>query len=116
LQFPALVAPDGRAALQRETLGTTRVRMVRELCEALEAAAARRPLVLVLEDLHWVDVSTLDAISALARRRGPARLLVIGTFPSADVVAGRNPVKALKEDLRIHELATEIRLDPPHQA
>ena len=67
LQFSSLVKVEQREALQRETLGTTRERMVREICEALEAVTLETPLILILEDLHWVDVSTLDVISALAR-------------------------------------------------
>src|SRR2546430_3621302 len=51
--------------LQRETLGSTRGRMVREFCEALEALTAKTPLIVILEDLHWADASTLDLISAL---------------------------------------------------
>ena len=67
VQFPSLVKADAREALHRETIGTTRERMVREICEALERIAVDDPVVLVLEDLHWVDVSTLDVVSALAR-------------------------------------------------
>ena len=35
IQFPALVKAEQRDALQREILGATRERMVREICEAL---------------------------------------------------------------------------------
>ena len=60
--------------------------MVREICEALEAISETLALVLILEDLHWVDHSTVDLISAIARRREPAKLLVIGTFRPADLI------------------------------
>jgi hypothetical protein len=60
------VKPEQRDALQREILGNTRERMVREICEALEGAVAQTPLLVILEDLHWVDPSTLDLISAFA--------------------------------------------------
>ena len=42
-----------------------------------------QPLVLVLEDLHWSDAATLDLLAWLARRREPARLLLIGTYRPA---------------------------------
>jgi predicted ATPase len=40
-----------------------------EIGDALEAIASRSPLVIVFEDLQWVDCSTVDLISVLARRR-----------------------------------------------
>jgi hypothetical protein len=55
-----------------------------------------------LEDLHWVDHSTLDAISAIARRREPARLLMIGTYRPVNVILGDSPFKDLRRDLCMH--------------
>jgi predicted ATPase len=49
--------------------GATRERMLREMGEALDALTADVPLVLILEDLHWSDYSTLDLISYLATQR-----------------------------------------------
>src|SRR6266436_57516 len=111
IQFPSLIKAEQREALQKEILGATRERMVREICEALESLTAQDPLVLVLEDLHWVDASTLDFISALARRRGPAKLLLLGTYRPADVIISQSPLKALKQDLVIHNLSHEISLE-----
>src|SRR5262245_53827808 len=110
IQFPSLVKADAREALHRETLGTTRERMVREICEALEGIAVDDPIVLVLEDLHWVDLSTLDVVSALARRRGRAKLVLLCTYRPADVVVAENPLKVLKQDLLIHDLCAELPL------
>ena len=111
IQFPSLIRAEQREALQKEILGATRERMVREICEALETLTAQDPLVLVLEDLHWVDPSTLDFISALARRRGPAKLLLLGTYRPADVIISQSPLKALKQDLVIHNLSHEVSLE-----
>src|SRR6266478_2839695 len=111
IQFPSLIKAEQREALQKEILGATRERMVREICEALESLTAQDPLVLVLEDLHWVDASTLDFISALARRRGPAKLLLLGTYRPADVIISQSPLKALKQDLVLHNLSHEIGLE-----
>jgi DNA-binding winged helix-turn-helix (wHTH) protein len=60
IQFPSLVKAEQREALQKEILGATRERMMREICEALEGMTTEHPLVLIFEDLHWVDPSTLD--------------------------------------------------------
>jgi DNA-binding winged helix-turn-helix (wHTH) protein/tetratricopeptide (TPR) repeat protein len=111
IQFPSLVKSEQRAALQKEILGATRERMVREICETLETLTAQDALVLILEDLHWVDPSTLDFISALARRRGAAKLLLLGTYRPADVIISQSPLRALKQDLVIHNLSQEIALE-----
>jgi len=111
IQFPAVVKSEQRATLQREIHGATRERMVRELCEALEVVTETTPLILVLEDLHWVDRSTLDAISAIARRPEPARLLVLGTLRPADLILSDSPLKTLKQDLLLHRLSAEIALE-----
>jgi DNA-binding winged helix-turn-helix (wHTH) protein/tetratricopeptide (TPR) repeat protein len=108
IQFPSLVTASQREALQREILGATRERMVREICSALEVMTAEKPLVLLLEDLHAVDPSTLDLISALARRREAARLLLIGSYRPVEVVLLLSPLRALKQDLMVHGLCHEI--------
>ncbi len=45
----------------------------------LEELAAQRPLVLVLEDLHWADDALLDFVDALADRVSDMPLLVLAT-------------------------------------
>jgi DNA-binding winged helix-turn-helix (wHTH) protein len=108
VQFPALLKHEHRATLQREILGATRERMLREIGEALEMIAAEHPLLLVFEDLQWVDPSTVDLISALARRQAPAKLLLLATYRPSDLEPRGQPLKALTKDLRAHRLCHEI--------
>jgi DNA-binding winged helix-turn-helix (wHTH) protein len=110
LQFPSLVKGEQRDALRRETLGATRERMVREICEWLEAVVADRPLILVLEDLHWADLATLDVVSTFARRREPARVLLLATHRPA-VGASNTALSRLRGDLSIHGLCEQIALE-----
>ena len=59
-----------------------------------------------------MDHSTLDAaISAIARRREPAKLFVVGTFRPADLILSESPLKALKQDLLLHRLSHEVELE-----
>jgi DNA-binding winged helix-turn-helix (wHTH) protein/tetratricopeptide (TPR) repeat protein len=111
IQFPSLVKAEQREALQREILGATRERMVREICEALEGVTSDVPLALIFEDLHWSDPSTLDLISALARRREVAKLLLLCTYRPVDVVLSNSSLKGLKQDLQVHQLCSEIALE-----
>jgi predicted ATPase len=81
------------------------------LCTAVEEIASARPLILVLEDLQWVDRASLDLVSALARRRAQARLMVLATWRPRRVAAS-HPVKELRHELRLQRLCTEIVLGP----
>ncbi|MBI3329876.1 MAG: hypothetical protein HYZ81_24605, partial [Nitrospinae bacterium] len=75
-----------------------------------------RPLVLVLEDLHWSDAATLDLVAWLARRREPARLLLLGTYRPAEVIVHSHPLRAVTQDLSLHGLCEELRLESLHEA
>ena len=115
-QFPALLKQEHRETLQREILGATRERMLREISEALETITAETPLLLAFEDLQWVDQATVDLIAALARRRVPARLMLIGTYRPVDLALADHPLKALKQELLMHKLCREIALEPLSEA
>ena len=116
VQFPALLTREHRDTLQQEILGATRDRMLREICEALEAIPLGKTLLLVFEDLHWVDYSTIDFLSALARRRSKANIMLVATYRPTDVVGSNHPLNALRRDLLAHQLCSEIALQPLGEA
>lgn len=106
-------APSWLAALDRQSPEgntLTQEHGMSELCSALETMAAETPLVLLLEDLHWADESTLNLIAALARRRAPTRLMLVATVGPHNGEAVE--LKRVKHNLRVHELCTEIALGP----
>jgi predicted ATPase len=120
-QFPGLLAAlpeEIRLALKRERESTSRQRMLREICAALEVLSSHRPLVVLVEDLHRSDPSTVDFFEAIARRRSRARLLLIGTYRPIDVVVAEHPLKTMKRELVLHSLCHEITLSvlPIHEA
>src|SRR5215510_12469343 len=110
VQMPGLVSPVALEGLQRRVLGTTQERMLREMAEALNVVTAAQPLVLVLEDLHWSDYATLDLLAALARRREPARFLVLGTYRPPDALQRGHPLHTITHELHMHGQCTELPL------
>ncbi|MFF2655546.1 ATP-binding protein, partial [Streptomyces sp. NPDC058045] len=64
----------------------------------LERLAADRPLVLVLEDLHWSDASTRHLLGYLLRTLRTGRLLVLATYRTDDVHR-RHPLRPLLAEL-----------------
>ena len=59
-----------------------RKRALDVLCLLLLQASAVKPLVLVLEDLHWIDAESQSAVDVIANGMGTARLLLVATFRS----------------------------------
>jgi DNA-binding winged helix-turn-helix (wHTH) protein/predicted ATPase len=110
-QMPSLLPQAERSSLQSQTVGATREQMLREMAECIEALVSKSPLLLVLEDLHWSDYSTLDLISYLARRHDPACLMIIGTYRPVDVIVGDHPLKGVKRELQAHGLCQELPLE-----
>jgi predicted ATPase len=84
--------------------------MLRELAEAVEALAAMRPMVLVLEDLHWSDAATVDWLEYVARRREVARLLVLGTYRPMEARVQRHPIHQAAQELQLHGQGRELVL------
>jgi hypothetical protein len=107
-QMPGLLSEDQFQTLQKKVQGITQARMLGELCEALEAMAADQLLVLGLEDLHWMDLATLDLLSIVARREHRARLMVIGTYRPADVIVSNHPLRAVLSGLQAHRQCTVL--------
>ncbi len=108
-RMPAF-AGSATLAQSKRLEATTRERVLREMADALEAMTSPRPLVLVLEDLHWSDPSTVDLVSLLANRRDPARLMLIGTYRPVDVALRDHPLRPARRELLLHGRCTEIPL------
>ena len=114
VQMPWLLGTADRAHLQQELHGTTGERMLRELAQVIETLTAEVVLILVLEDLHWSDDATLDALALLAQRRGPARLLLLGTYRPVEVLVRGHPLQTVIAALRVHGQCTEVPLELLH--
>ena len=65
----------------------------------LRGRAAQRPLVVVVDDLHWADISSLRLLVFLARQLHDAAALVVGTYRDVEVAAGDHPARRLLAEL-----------------
>jgi DNA-binding NarL/FixJ family response regulator len=75
-----------------------RFRLFDSLASFLRAAAARRPLLLVLDDLHWADAPSLALLRFLGRELEDAGLLVVGIYRDVEVERG-HPLLGTLADL-----------------
>jgi DNA-binding CsgD family transcriptional regulator/tetratricopeptide (TPR) repeat protein len=68
-------------------------------------------LVLLLEDLHWADEATLDAVRFVGRRVDSTRVLLIGTFRD-DEVGRQHPLRVVVGDLATSPAVRRLPLEP----
>lgn len=109
-QIPSAISPDEHSSLQHSLIGLTQERMLREGVDALQTIAADRLLILVLEDLHWSDASTLDFLMRIARGPEPAHLLVIGTYRPAEARSRPSSISHLAQQLLLSGPCEELPL------
>jgi serine/threonine protein kinase/tetratricopeptide (TPR) repeat protein len=110
-ELPAAFASTGGfERLQQETIGATKERMMREMGDALSMFAATSPIVLLLEDLHWADPSSVDLLRHICQRIGTQRVLIAGTYRPADIERSNHPLKSYKAEMQTHRLCEEVAL------
>ncbi len=74
-----------------------RLRLYEAVGEFLANISARRPLVLLLDDLQWADASSLDLLCYVVRRQAGARLLVLGSYREDEAEQNQALVRAITE-------------------
>jgi DNA-binding NarL/FixJ family response regulator len=72
--FPSLQSID--AALEYPVSAMERFRVHRAIAGLVERLAVRQPVVIVLDDLHWADVASLELSAYLTRHPPQASVLV----------------------------------------
>src|SRR3954452_19808534 len=86
---------DPHAALSPTPAGESRTARLLELAlGVIQRLAADRPLMFVVEDLHWADRSTLDLVTLLVRALRGVRVLVVVSFRSDEIHRG-HPLRPL---------------------
>ena len=108
--LPELPARAGGLATPVEAdPDTERHRLHTAVDDLLAGASQGRPLLLVLEDVHWADTPTLLLLRHLARAGGDARLLLLATFRDTEADAAEGLAEVLA-DLRRSEHVMRLRL------
>lgn len=77
-----------------------RLRLHEALTRLVLALSDLTPLLLIVEDLHWADEATFDALSYLTRHLSESRVLLIGSYRKEDALALKSPWEGLQAILR----------------
>jgi DNA-binding SARP family transcriptional activator len=106
-RFPS-IPPPAPLPIDQE-----RSRLFQSVSETLRVLALRRPLLFLVEDLHWAGADTLELFAYLARRISDTRVFIVATCREEYVSPGQ-PLHHLVRDsqrARTLSLRTLARLD-----
>ena len=78
----SIPVPNNPASAAGTTPHQKKRQILESLISLLQTLASRRLVVLVVEDLHWVDPSTLELLDLLMAQPGLGKLFVLFTFRS----------------------------------
>jgi DNA-binding CsgD family transcriptional regulator len=109
----ARLLPDGGDGQQPDAdwSGLTRQQMFGAVLGLLGELSERAPVLLVLEDLHWADVSTRDLVTFLLRMLHRERVATIGTYRTDDLHR-RHPLRPVVADLLRLPSVVPVELGP----
>ena len=93
-----------------QTAGS-QLRVFEDTLALLTSRAEHGPLLLVLEDLHWADSSTLDLVVFLAHNLDETRALLVATYRADDPASGGR-MRRLREGVRHSGSALVLELEP----
>jgi predicted ATPase/DNA-binding SARP family transcriptional activator len=88
-----------------------RTRLFEAIALALESLAQTRPLLVVLEDLHWAAAATIAALEFVARRLAPKAILIVGTY-RAEATHPMHAVRELRRRLQAEKALTHVAVTP----
>jgi tetratricopeptide (TPR) repeat protein len=96
-----ILSPDpggGTGPLQAGAGEDARFVLFYRICQALREAARRGPRVIVLDDLHWADPSSLLLLRFAARELSDSAILIVVTYRDVELRRG-HPLAALLGEL-----------------
>jgi DNA-binding CsgD family transcriptional regulator/tetratricopeptide (TPR) repeat protein len=96
------------AAAERLTPAESKRQYFEDIVDRFAAIAARKALVVVIEDLHWADAATLDLLAYFGSRIGRMRVLLLASFRPDDLHAGHPAAAAIE---RVDRSAHAGRID-----
>ena len=87
-------------------------KMKRELLDFCRQISPVHPLIVVIDDLHWADLGSIDLLASLATQLETLRVLVVVCYRPVEMKVKSHPFLRLRSDLLGRRACTEIQLAP----
>jgi predicted ATPase/DNA-binding SARP family transcriptional activator len=112
--IPELRARRARTAVALPALAPLdhereRTRLFEGIARCLQAMAAPRPVLLILEDLHWAGAATADLLEFLTRAVAADGVLIVGTYRDEETLRA-HPLRELRRRLQREDPLSHLAL------
>jgi anti-anti-sigma factor len=98
------------APLAQISTAHERLLLMQGFCNFVENATASRPWLMILDDLHWADPSSLQMLQHLARYVGSMPLLIAATYRDVELEP-HHPLHDCRRNLSRYQNCYQIRLE-----
>jgi tetratricopeptide (TPR) repeat protein len=100
------------ARLKGQSQGTapSREALFVQYLELIKKLAAQSPLLLVLDDLHWADQSSVALLAHLSRGVAQLPVMIVGTLRRTEAELEKHPVLEVIRELEREDLAKRVQL------
>ena len=115
LEEPLRRALAGLWPVLGETGETSREQLFEAVYRVLAELSRQRLVVLIIEDLHWIDCSSRDLLAFLVRNGRRDRLLVVGTYRPDELHRG-HPLRPFLAEFERSGQAQRLELRPLGQS
>jgi tetratricopeptide (TPR) repeat protein len=85
-------------------------KLLREYVGALENVCEKRPVLVVVDDLHWSDAGSIRLLSHISRNIADKRVLLVCAYRSTDIEVEGHPMRGLIAELLRYNNDAEIHL------
>jgi len=109
LQLPDMLDAMQLERIKQRTEDMAPERMKREFCQLVSVLAEKKPLVIVIEDLHWADITTIDLLAFIAEH-DKLPLMILGSYRPADAVIYSQSLRDTAKELKGRGLCQELML------
>ena len=106
----AALVPDGADVSENAPAELAKAELFTGVLHFLESVAAKRAVVIAVEDVHWADAATLELLVHLAPRIAALRIMLLATFRDDQVHPGHPlfaPLSALARERNVRRIALE---------
>jgi len=90
---PSFSSSAAALSMADTSLSNEQSQIFEQITKVLTSVSQHKPLILILDDLQWVDESSASLLFHLARRIEGSRILIVGTYRPEEVAVGRGDAR-----------------------